>query len=109
MVAVPLPFPVPFEVEVPIDLHLFGYVAALVTLATIVVGVAPMWQAFQVSVIRGTGSAPRAVGFRRWSLRGVLITGQIAMSTVLLVATTLFLRSLWTASRIDSDSTWRTS
>ena len=54
-----------------------------------------------MSVIRGTGTAPRAVGYRRWSLRGVLITVQIAMSTVLLVATTLFVRSLWSASRID--------
>lgn len=101
LVAVPLPFPVPFEVEVPVDLHLFAYVAALVTLTTIILGVAPLWQTFRVSVIRGTGTAPRAVGFRRWSLRGVLITVQIAMSTVLLVATTLFVRSLWNASQID--------
>jgi putative ABC transport system permease protein len=101
LVAVPLPFPVPFEVEVPIDLHLFGYLAALVTLTTVIVGVTPLLQAFRVSLVRATGSAPRAVGFRRWSLRGVLITAQIAMSTVLLVAMTLFVRSLWNASRID--------
>ncbi len=101
LIAVPLPFPVPFEAEVPIDLHLFGYLAALVMLTTVVVGIAPLLQAFRVSVVRGTGSAPRAVGFRRWSLRGVLIAGQIAMSTVLLVATTLFVRSLWGASQID--------
>jgi predicted permease len=101
VVAVPLPFPVPFELEVPVDWRLFAYVGVLVTLTTIVVGVAPLWQAFRVRVIRGTGTPPRAVGFRRWSLRGVLITAQIAMSTVLLVATTLFVRSLWTASRID--------
>lgn len=101
LVTVPLPFPVPFEVEVPVDLHLFGYLAALVVLTTIVVGLAPLWQAFRVSVVRGSGSAPRAVGFRRWSLRSVLITVQIAVSTVLLVATTLFVRSLWSASQID--------
>ncbi|PYR92405.1 MAG: hypothetical protein DMF84_12880 [Acidobacteria bacterium] len=101
LVAVPLPFPVPFEVEVPVDLHLFGYLAAMVALTAMVIGVAPLLQAFRVSVVRGTGSAPRAVGFRRWSLRGTLITVQIAMSTVLLVATTLFVRSLWGASQID--------
>ena len=84
----------------PVDWRLFAYVAVLVTLTTIVVGVAPLWQAFRVSVIRGTGTPQRGVGFRRWSLRGVLITAQIAMSTVLLVATTLFVRSLWNASRI---------
>ena len=101
LVAVPLPFPVPFEVEVPVDWRLFAYVAVLVTLTTVVGGVAPLWQALRVSVIRVTRTSPPAVGFRRWSLRGGLITAQIAMSTVLLVATTLFVRSLWNASRID--------
>ena len=101
LVAVPLPFPVPFEVEVPIDTHLLAYLAMLVGLATVVVGIAPMLQAWRVSVVGGTGNARRAAGFRRWSLRGALIAGQIAVSTVLLVATTLFVRSLWVASRID--------
>jgi putative ABC transport system permease protein len=101
LVAVPLPFPVPFEVEVPLDLHLLAYLAALVGLATLVVGVAPVLQAFRVSVVGTAGSAPRSFGHRRWSARGVLITVQVAMSTLLLVATTLFVRSLWVASRID--------
>jgi putative ABC transport system permease protein len=101
LVAVPLPFPVPFEVEVPLDLNLLAYLAALVGLATLVVGVAPVLQAFRVSVVGGTGSAPRALGHRRWSARGALITVQVAISTILLVATTLFVRSLWVASRID--------
>jgi predicted permease len=101
LVAVPLPFAVPFEAEVPIDMHLLAYLAALVGLATVVVGVAPMAQAWRVSVVGVTGNAPRAAGFRRWSLRGVLIAGQVAVSTVLLVATTLFVRSLWVASKID--------
>jgi len=101
LVAVPLPFPVPFEAEVPLDLHLLAYLATLVGLATLVVGIAPVLQAFRVSVVGGTGSAPRAVGHRRWSARGVLIAVQVAASTILLVATTLFVRSLWVASRID--------
>ena len=101
LVAVPLPFPVPFEAEVPIDLNLLGYLAALVGLSTVVVGVAPVLQAFRVSVVGGIGTAPRALGHRRWSARGVLIGVQVALSTVLLVGTTLFVRSLWVASRID--------
>ena len=101
LVAVPLPFPVPFEAEVPIDLNLLGYLAALVGLATMVVGVAPVLQAFRVSVVGGIGTAPRALGHRRWSARGVLIGVQVALSTLLLVGTTLFVRSLWVASRID--------
>jgi putative ABC transport system permease protein len=101
LVAVPLPFPVPFEAEVPIDLNLFSYLAALVGVSTVVVGVAPVLQAFRVSVVGGIGTAPRDLGHRRWSARGVLIGVQVALSTVLLVGTTLFVRSLWVASRID--------
>jgi putative ABC transport system permease protein len=82
--------------------HLLAYLATLVGLATLVVGIAPVLQAFRVSVVGGgTIGAPRAVGHRRWSARGVLITVQVAVSTILLVATTLFVRSLWVASRID--------
>lgn len=101
LVAVPLPFPVPFEVEASVDAHLLVFLAALVGLATVVVGVAPAMTAWRVSVTGGAGRAPVAAGFRRWSLRGVLIAVQVAVSTVLLVATTLFVRSLWIASRID--------
>ena len=82
LVAVPLPFPVPFEVEVPLDLHLLAYLATLVGLATLVVGVAPVLQAFRVSVVGGgIGGAPRPLGHRRWSARGVLISVQVAVST----------------------------
>ena len=101
LVAVPLPFPVPFELEVPIDTHVLAYLAALVGLATLVAGVAPVLEAWRVAVVGATGTAPRAAGFRRWSMRRVLIAGQVAVSTVLLVGTTLFVRSLWAASRID--------
>ena len=100
LVSLPLPFPVPFEAEVPVDLHLLAYLAALVSLATLAAGLAPVLQAWRVPVAAGAGVA-RAAGFRRWSLRGVLIAGQIAVSTVLLVATTLFVRSLWVASQVD--------
>jgi len=101
LVAVPLPFPVPFEVEVPVDTHLLAFLAGLAGLATLVAGVAPVLQACRVSVVGGTALARPASGFRRWSLRSVLVAGQVAVATVLLVSTTLFVRSLWAASRID--------
>jgi predicted permease len=101
LVAVPLPFPIPFEVEVSVDAHLLVFLAALVGLATVIVGVAPALQAWRVSVTAGASRAPGAVGFRRWSLRGVLVVVQVAVSSVLLVSTTLFVRSLWMASQID--------
>lgn len=101
LVSMPMPFPVPFEVDVPIDLNLFAYLALLVGIATVVTGFAPVLQAWRVSVTGGVSAAPRAHGFRRWSLRGILITAQVTISTVLLVSTTLFLRSLSYSSNID--------
>jgi predicted permease len=92
LVAAPLPFPIPFELEVPVDWRLLAYLAALVGLATVLMGVAPVLQAWRL---------PAAAGYRRWSLRGVLIASQVAISTVLLIAMSLFVRSLWVASRID--------
>jgi len=101
LVSMPMPFPVPFEVDVPIDLNLFAYLALLVGIATVVTGFAPVLQAWRVSVTGGVSAAPRAHGFRHWSLRGILITAQVTISTVLLVSTTLFLRSLSYSSNID--------
>jgi len=101
LVAMPLPFPVPIELDVPVDLHLFAYLALLTGIATVVTGFAPVLQAWRVSVAGGVSAAPRAHGFRRWSLRGVLIAAQVAISTVLLVSTSLFIRSLSHSTRID--------
>ena len=100
LVAVPLPFPVAFELEVPIDTHLLLYLGVLVSLATVVSGLAPVLQSWRSRLTIGTGGTMRASGFRRWSMRGCLIAGQVAVSTVLLVATMLFVRSLWVASQV---------
>lgn len=99
LVAVPLPFPIPFEVIVPVDLQLFAFLALIVGMATAVSGIAPILQAWRLSAGVRSGRGIRGWS-RRWSLRGALIVGQIAVSTILLVATELFVRSLWSASQI---------
>jgi putative ABC transport system permease protein len=92
LVAAPLPFPVPFELEAPVDWRLLVYLSAMVAIATVLMGVAPVLQAWRLAV---------AARKRRGSLRGILIASQVAISTVLLIAMSLFVRSLWAASRID--------
>jgi predicted permease len=101
LVAIPLPFPVPFEIEVPIDGYLLTYLAFLTGLATVVAGSAPAIQAWRMQSIGEAIRSPRSVGFRRLSTRALLTTGQVALSTVLLVATMLFLRSLWSATQVN--------
>ena len=62
---------------------------------------APVFAAWRFPLAAGIGARVPAQGFRRWSFRSVLIAGQVAVSTVLLVATMLFVRSLWVASQVD--------
>jgi predicted permease len=100
LVATPLPLPVPVEIEVPIDGHLLLYLAFLTGLSTLVTGLAPAMQAWRMHRIGESIRSPRSVGFRHFSTRAVVITGQVALSTVLLVATMLFVRSLWSATQV---------
>ena len=100
LVAIPLPFPVPFEIEIPVDGYLLAYLAFLIGLSTIVTGSAPAIQAWRMQGIGESIRSPRSLGFRRFSTRALLTTGQVALSTVLLVATMLFLRSLWSATQV---------
>ncbi|MGH9631756.1 MAG: ABC transporter permease [Bryobacteraceae bacterium] len=101
LVAMPLPFPVPFDIEVPIDGYLLTYLAFLTGLSTIVAGLAPAIHAWRMKGIGESIRSPRSLGFRRFSTRALLTTGQVALSTVLLVATMLFIRSLSNATQVD--------
>jgi predicted permease len=100
LVATPLPFPVPLEIEVPVDGHLLLYLAFLTGVSTVVAGLAPAMQAWRMHRIGESIRSPRSLGFRRFSTRVLLTTGQVALSTVLLVTTMLFLRSLWNAAQV---------
>jgi predicted permease len=99
LVLTPLPFPIPFEAEVPVDTHLLAFLTVLAGLATVVAGIAPAMQAWRFPAA-GAATASRSPGTRRWPLRALLIAGQVAVSTVLVVGTTLFVRSLWVAGRV---------
>ncbi len=101
LVATPLPFPVPFEIEVPIDGHLLAYLAIVTGLSTLVAGFAPAVQSWRMQAIGQSIRSPRSVGFRRFSARALVTTAQVALSTLLLVVTMLFVRSLWSATQVQ--------
>lgn len=101
LVAIPLPFPVPFEIEVPIDGHLLAYLAFVSGLSTLVAGFAPAIQSWRMHGVGQSVRSPRSVGFRRFSARALVTTAQVALSTLLLVSTMLFLRSLWNATQVQ--------
>lgn len=100
LVATPLPFPVPIEIEVPIDGYLLGYLAFVIGLSTLVAGFAPAIQSWRMQGMGQAIRSPRSMGFHRLSARALITTAQVALSTVLLVATMLFVRSLWSATQI---------
>jgi predicted permease len=101
LVATPLPFPVPLELEIPIDGYLLVYLSCVTAFSTIVAGVAPAIQGWRINGIGESIRTHRPVGFRRFPARAILTTSQVALSTVLLVATMLFLRSLWASTQVN--------
>lgn len=100
-------FQPPLPVHVALDLGIDGRVLTFTLLATVITGlvfgVAPALRASRTQVtgmLKGEG-ALATVGGRRFPLQGILVSGQVAVSLLLLVGALLFLRSLRAASQID--------
>jgi macrolide transport system ATP-binding/permease protein len=85
------------------DMRALGF-TLLISLATgIIFGLAPALQASNpdvVPVLKGETLAPKA-GFRRFTLRNVLVISQVALSLVVLVCGGLFIKSARNARAID--------
>lgn len=83
------------------DLRVFTFTFALAIVTGVLFGLAPALRASRpdlVPALKGESSATRS---RRFSLRSFLVAGQMALSTVLLVAAALLLRSFAAASAMD--------
>jgi ABC-type antimicrobial peptide transport system permease subunit len=79
---------------------LFAFVLSVVS--GLLLGVAPAWAAARpmlANALKGEDALARPG--RRWSLRNLLIVGQVGMAMVLLCMTGLFLRSLQSAAKIN--------
>lgn len=88
-----------FTLRADLNWHVLGVAAALSVLTGVVFGLAPALQSTQVDVMpalketrAGQHGARRS--FWRFSLRDVLVAGQIAISLLMLVAAGLFVRTL---------------
>ena len=89
-----LPLPLPLELHLTFDTRLAWFATALVLFSALLCGLAPAWQATRPEVMPALKQLAPGYVHRRFTLRTLLVAGQIAVSVLLLVTTLLFLRNL---------------
>lgn len=109
LLAVRLPIPGAIVLDVRLDLRILAFALALAVAAGVLAALTPALKTSSPRLaadLRGDGPGRRAAG-RRWAMRDVLVTAQLALTMVLLVVAGLLLRSL--AGSESADVGFRTS
>jgi predicted permease len=98
-----LPLPVALSLDLRLDGRVLAFTSVIAVLTGVVAGLAPAMRTTRrdlVTDLKGS-VAPERVAGRRWTSRDVLVTGQIAVTVVLLVMSGLLVRSLLAAQRAN--------
>jgi predicted permease len=98
---VALPVPLPIELHADLDSRLLMYSLILLLVTTVLCGLAPALQATRPSLVPALKQEEPRYGHGRWTLRGLLVIGQVAVALVLLVSAILFVRNLTLAQAAD--------
>jgi len=102
LVSIEPPVPVPLELEVGLSLPLLLFTAGTALVAAVLFGLTPALEATRAPVAATLRDEAGSSGSRkRVGARGLLVTGQMMLSTVLLFGAGLFVRSLQEASELD--------
>jgi predicted permease len=107
-----LPVPLPIELHASIDLRLMLAALCLMVITTFLCGLLPALQVTRPAFASGLRRGERAMlpalkldepryGRRRWTLRTLLLIGQMAVTLVLLLTALLFLRNLGRARELN--------
>lgn len=100
---VQLPLPVPLEFHLTFDARLMWLAVLLVVASTLLCALAPALQATRPSVMPAIRHESPSYLHRRFTIRNLLVVGQVAVSALLLVMTILFLRNLGLAHRMSPE------
>jgi len=96
------PLPVPLELEVGLSLPLLLFTAGTAIVAAVIFGLAPALESTHAPVAATLrDEAGSSGGRKKVGARGVLVAGQMALSTVLLFGAAIFVRSLQEATQMD--------
>jgi len=93
--------PVPFEVDVHPNMTVLGFNAGVSVLTAILFGLAPALRSTRVDLTPALKENARSGGQGRWRLGRLLVVGQLALSTVVLIGAGLFLRSIAHLNSLD--------
>jgi predicted permease len=91
----------PLRFAVSIDYRVFGFTLLVSLLAGLLFGLAPAWRGTRVDLTASLKDGTSGEGYRKSRLRGLLVIGQVAICSLLLVGSGLCLRSLLNAQSID--------
>jgi len=95
------PVSLPISLRLPMDWRVLVFTIMVSLICGVAFGLTPALRSARVQVASNLKDEARPAGYRKSRLRSVLMTGQIATCTVLLVGATLCVRSLRNASSID--------
>lgn len=96
-----LPLPFPLRIYITPDWRLLVYSVVVAAGCALVAGVMPALAATRSDVQSGLKEDARQAAGGRWSLRGALVAGQLAVTVVLLATGMLFLRNLGEATTMN--------
>jgi len=95
------PASLPLTLRLPIDWRVLVFTMIVSLACGVAFGLAPALRSASVPVASNLKEETQPAGFRRSRLRSLLMTGEIATCTVLLICATLCVRSLRNASSIN--------
>jgi predicted permease len=99
----PIPLAMPIDLSVSLDYRVMLFCMALSALTGVVFGLVPALRATRPDLVGALKDEPWQFGrSRRFALRNLLVVSQVTICTVLLICSGLFLRSLYSATRIET-------